>query len=468
MKRRAFLGGLAAGAMSAILPRRLGLAGAKPRPPNLIVVLADDLGWRDAGFAGSVFLRTPHLDRLAARGATFTQAYAAAPNCAPTRACLLTGQYTPRHGVYTVVDDSHTPGLPHHRVMASPSRAELDTDAETIAEVLSRRGYATGMVGMWNLGRGRRGPCTPTGQGFGSFVQPRDLGFERDAYRNAEGEYLTDRMTDAAVEFVRRSRSGPFFLYLAPHAIHEPHDPKPELLAACSKRPGVSDRQAAYAATVEALDANVGRLWAEIESLGLADETYLFFTSDNGGTHRHTVPLRGGKGELYEGGIRVPAFAIGPEVRAGQTCREPVSSIDLFPTLAGLAGAPAPSVDGADLTSMLHRGERLAREALFWHFPSYVGRGTPSSAIRAGDWKLIEFFETGRVELYNLADDPGEANDLSAARPELARRMYARLRAWQTQTRAPRPTEPNPAYDPAARPARGRNRGTGRHEEVSP
>ena len=468
MNRREFLKRVAAGALGVALGPRSASAAEGPQPPNLITVLIDDLGWRDVGFAGNTFVETPNLDRLARSGVIFSQAYAAAPNCAPTRACLMTGQYTPRHGVYTVVDDRHRPGMPHHRILASESKPEMDTDTHTIAEALRHHGYATGMVGMWNLGRGRRGPCTPTGQGFGTYVQPKDLGFERDAYHNAEGDYLTDKMTQSGLDFVRRHKEKPFFLYLAYHAIHAPFDPKPELVAKYSKKAGGRDADAAYAAAVESVDQNIGRLWALLESLGLTDNTYLLFTSDNGGMHQHTAPLRGGKGSLYEGGIRVPAFAVGPRVRPGQTSDAPISSIDIFPTLVDLAGAKAPPVDGESLVPMMTLGKPLPRNALFWHFPCYAGRGRPASAIRVGRHKLIESFEAQSIELYDLADDPGEERELSKTQPERARGLYKELKAWQAETKAPCPTAPNPDYDPSARRPRGREgsgKGSGKKEK---
>lgn len=413
--------------------------------PNLVVILIDDMGWRDTGFAGNETIQTPNLDRLAKSGIVFTQAYAAAPNCAPTRACLMTGQYTPRHGVYTVLDERHTPGQPNHKIMASASKAELNSEAVTVAEALQDAGYATGMVGMWNLGRGRRGPRVPTSQGFDSYVQPKDLGFERDAYFNSDGEYLTDRLTDAAIDFVRK-QNAPFFLYVAYHAVHAPFDPKPELVG----RYDLGEK-APYAATVEALDQNIGRL-ASV----LPQDTLIFFTSDNGGTRRYVEPLRGGKGTLYEGGLRVPAFAAGPGIEANQQTTEPISTIDVLPTLLELADTSSPvSVDGVSLVP-LWNNEALGRDALYWHFPCYVGQGTPSSALRKGDYKLIELFESGTIELYDLSKDPAEEQNLAQAETQLAEQLHNELKQWQAALNAPRPTEPNPDYDPAS--ARKRSR----------
>ncbi len=420
--------------------------------PNLVVILIDDMGWNDVGFSGNEELRTPNLDLLAESGIIFEQAYAAAPNCAPTRACLMTGQYPPRHGIYTVVDDRHKPGQPHHKILAIDSVAELSGETVTLAELMKDAEYSTCMVGMWNLGRGRRGPHVPTSQGFDRYVQPKDLNFEKDAYFNDKGEYLTDRMTDEAIDFVE-NHSASFFLYVAYHAVHSPFDPKPALLKSYGSR-----KDAAYAATIEALDQNIGRLVK-----ALPENTYLFFTSDNGGNHRYTAPLKGGKGTLYEGGIRVPAFMAGPGIQAMQKANQPISTIDIAPTLLDLAKIEKPSsLDGLSLKP-LWNNETLDRESLYWHFPCYIGRGNPSSAMRKGDLKIIEFFETGEIELYDLSKDPGEGKNLAKKKPDLTQSLYAELRQWQAATHAPRPEQLNPNYDPEAVRIKGRDqRGKGK------
>ena len=254
--------------------------------PNFVIILADDLGWRDVGFAGNRDVDTPCLDALAKRGTVFTKACASAPNCAPTRACLLTGQYPPRHGVYTVVDDRHAPGSPEHKIIAATSRDALPTESITLAEALKSSGYATGMFGMWNLGRGRSGPTTPTGQGFDVFIEPKQLGFEKDAYRDESGRYSPDVLTDSALKWMDSVKDRPFFLYLAFHDVHAPYDPKPELLVKYQKRGGVENP--AKAATVEAMDANVGRLmaaldqadWPEVTGTIAGDDTVLVVAPD--------------------------------------------------------------------------------------------------------------------------------------------------------------------------------------------
>lgn len=434
---------------------------AEPRhQPNFILFLMDDMGWRDVGFMGNKFVETPNLDRMAAKGLVFTQAYASAPNCAPTRACLMSGLYTPRHGVYTVVDPNHPADSPRNKLLAAESKAELGTDFLTLAEALRDGGYATGFFGMWNLGRGRTGPVTPGGQGFTKVVFPENVGFAKDAYFNAQGNYLSDRLTDEVLGFIENNRERPFFVYLADHAVHAPFDPKPVLL---KKYEDKRERQQAkdnpaYAATIEAVDENVGRICQTLERLNLMQDTYVVFTSDNGGSDRDTPPLRGGKGQLYEGGIRVPLAIAGPTIHPGKTNDAPVASVDFFPTFLELAGIkPAKSIqlDGVSLVPAL-RGESLSREHLFWHFPCYIGKGTPSSAIRAGDWKLVEFFlDGGKIELYNLKTDPGETNDLARVEPEKAMQLKRTLQAWQQKSNAAIPQIENPNYDPSIRGGRG-------------
>lgn len=426
--------------------------------PNFILILADDMGWNDAGFTGNHFTDTPNLDRLAKEGMVFTQACASAPNCAPTRACLLTGQYPPRHGVYTVVDERHSPGSPEHKIIASTSREALPAESVTLAEALKPAGYATGMFGMWNLGRGRSGPNTPTGQGFDFFIEPKQLGFDKDAYRDADGRYSPDLLTDAALEWMTSVKDHPFLLYLAFHDVHAPYDPKPELFKKYQNRSGVIDP--AHSATVEAMDANVGRVMAALEKSGLSANTHIIFTSDNGGDRQFVSPLRGGKGTLYQGGVRIPAIIRGPGIKPGNSSQITMLSMDWFPTVMELAGLSIPQTtktDGRSLKPLLHAQSTELDRDVFWHFPCYIGGGGPCSAIRSGDWKLIEFFESKTSELYHLATDPGEKNDLTKTDPERAAELLAKLHSWQSATNAPCPTQSNLAYDPSATPKRGRD-----------
>jgi arylsulfatase A len=436
-------------------------------PPNVILVLIDDLGWRDAGFMGNTFVETPNIDRLAREGIVFEQAYASAPNCAPTRACLMSGQLPPRHGVYTVVDPRQPVGAPWHKLVAADSNPEMAEEVVTIPEALAEAGYRSGFFGMWNLGRGRSGPRTPAGQGFDHVVFPQDLGFGKDAYFDDDGRQLSDRLTDAVIAFATEPSDRPFFAYYADHAVHAPFEPEADLLAkyeqkAAGLRDGRNDP--AYAATIEAVDRNIGRIMQAVTKQGIAENTLVIFTSDNGGTASYTPPLAGGKGQLYEGGIRVPLAMWWPgTIRPGLTSAEPVASIDFYPTLVELAGlVPQSQLDGASLVPLLS-GQRLGESRpLFWHFPCYIGKSTPSSAVREGDYKLIEFFEDGgHVELYNLRKDPGESNNLASTEPAKASALATMLRTWQSVTQAAIPTQPNPAYDPASGRPRGRQSGDG-------
>jgi arylsulfatase A len=436
------------------------------RLPNFVMFYIDDMGWRDVGFAGNDFIETPHVDRLAREGVIFTNAYSSAPNCAPARACLMSGQYTPRHGVYTVVDDRHTPGSAHHKVLSAQSNESMATEVVTIAEQLKVGGYGTAMFGMWNLGRGSNNPVSPTGQGFDVFMQPRDVGFEKDRFFDAKGEYLTDRFTDEGLRYIEKNREDPFFVYFAYHAVHSPFEPKPELLAKYEGKSNPQRQDPAYAATVEAVDQNVGRVMETLERLGLDENTVVIFTSDNGGNRRATAPLRDGKGTLYEGGIRVPTCVWGPGIAKGIVNDEPILGLDFYPTMLQLAGVESNTdhvLDGRSLVPLLTGAETsLGRERVFWHFPCYIGGGGPSSAMRAGDYKVIEFFEDERVEVYNLAKDPGEQNDLAQRERAKADELIAELRAWQRESGAALVTEANPAYDPNAPPKRGRDeRGKG-------
>lgn len=441
-------------------PHGVSDPGKLPDTPNFVVFLIDDMGWNAMGFTGNDWIDTPRTDEMARSGMIFTQAYASAPNCAPTRACLMSGQYQPRHGIYTVVDDRHKPGLPHHKVLAAHSNAELVAESVTIAESLKSGGYATDMFGMWNLGRGRNGPVTPLGQGFDVFKQPRDLGFEKDRYFTDDGKYLTDVFTDGGIDFIKQNRTQPFFLYLAYHGIHSPFEPKPDLLRKYRDR-GVDKPE--YAATIEAVDQNVGRIVDALAANGLDDNTVVVFHSDNGGERRLMRPLRDGKGSVYEGGIRVPTAVWGAGIRQGTTS-EPIVSMDIYPTLLDMADLESPAghvLDGESLAPLLlGKSTKLNRDRLFWHFPCYIGGGGPVSAMRKGKWKIVENFETQSFELYDLSSDPGEENNLSSSNPEKLAQLKADLLDWQKETNAPRPIAANPNYDPSAKPIRGReNRG---------
>ncbi|MDP6537932.1 MAG: sulfatase-like hydrolase/transferase [Planctomycetota bacterium] len=454
--------------LSCLVAAAAGARAAQERP-NFVFILLDDLGWGDVGCYGSAPYQTPRIDRMAAEGMRFTAAYANAPNCAPTRACLVSGQYSPRHGVYTV-NSSARGKAAYRRLVPTPNTKVLPDGVVTLAEALGEAGYASACVGKWHLGD------DPRSQGF-------DVSFGGDRKGHPatyfspyghprlpdgpDGEYLTDRLTDEALEFVRAHREEPFFLYLSHFAVHTPVQApaeaieRHELAAAAREAAGGEGGHPRYAAMIEALDANVGRLLDGLDALGLAEQTLVLLFSDNGGHAKYTArsPLRGSKGMLYEGGIREPLIARWPgRIESGSTCDVPVIGVDVYPTFLELAGVEAPegaALDGESLAGLLEGAAGLEREAIFWHFPVYLEayaanqgrwRTTPSGAVRAGRYKLLEFFEDGRTELFDLQDDPGESEDLAAAMPERAAALRARLVSWRESVGAPVPVERNPRF----------------------
>ena len=458
-------------ALTAIGPAMGDDAGGRP---NVVLFVIDDLGWRDLACMGSDFHETPRIDALASAGMTFTDAYANAPNCAPSRACLISGLYGPRHGVYTV-GTSERGRARLRRLVPSPNTTELAARFVTIAEALEPAGYATAIMGKWHLGP------DPTRQGFDVNVGGSRAGSPPGGYfapyknpameDGPDGEYLTDRLAEEAVRFINDREGEPFFLYLPHYAVHTPLQAPEEVAASYrEKPPGALHDHPTYAAMIDRMDAAVGRVLDALDRRGLSGRTAVIFTSDNGGYAPATSmePLRGSKGMLYEGGVRVPLIVRWPGVvEPGSTSEEPVIGLDLFPTILEIAGVPTPDgaePDGRSLVPLLNRdADSLDREALYWHFPAYLQgnrdadgpwRTTPAGAIRMGDWKLLEFFEDGRIELYNLADDLGESDDLASERTEIAEDLHRRLRTWRASTGAPVPAEPNPEFDPEARPTR--------------
>lgn len=446
-----------------------GHSQSQERPPNVLFILADDLGWRDVGFMGNERIATPHLDALASRGTIFTQAYANAGNCAPTRACLLSGQYPPRHGVYTVGSPARGESR-RRRLIPVPNRTVLATEIVTLAEAFQAAGYATAHFGKWHLGPAE-GPHSPQAQGFDRNVGGGERGHPKSYFSPYDnpalpdgppGEHLTDRLTDEALHFLEANRDRPFFIYLPYYAVHTPLQAKSEVAARYEGRwPPGEKPLPVYAAMVETMDANIGRLLARLEALGLTERTIVVFTSDNGPYFPASTadPLRGSKGMLYEGGIRVPALVCWPgRVPAGAGSGIPMLSLDWYPTLLDMAGLAAPqghALDGISLWPALRPGREAPERPLFWHFPAYLEayrgmaghwRTTPAGAIRRGRWKLLEFFEDGRRELYDLVADPEESNNLIDKKPEVAEALFRQLVAWRKKTGAPVPTERNPDY----------------------
>ena len=430
---------------------------ADPAPPdvpqpNVIFILADDLGWAELGCYGNRFNETPHLDRLARQGIRFTQAYAAAPVCSPYRASFIAGQVPARVGI----TDYLRPNDPKH----------LGTEHVTVAEMFKRAGYATGIIGKWHLtGYVHHGAkeVPPAEHGFDEVIcsERRGIGggsyfhpyhFNPEIKPRLPGEYLVDRVNLEAVGFIERNRERPFFLYVSHYAVHTALVGKPELVAKYEAKPhsGQGPRAARnnphLAAQLESIDEGVGRITEKLAELGLADRTIVIFTSDNGGETRVTsnAPLFGGKSMLYEGGIREPLVVRWPGVvPPGTVSDTPVSSIDFYPTFleaAGLAPDPRQTLDGVSILPLLKDPQAgLPPRALFWHYPlerpHFLG-GRSSGAIRDGDWKLLELFDTGELELYNLADDPREATDLAPAMPDRAAELREKLAAWRARVGA--------------------------------
>ncbi|MHC4120667.1 MAG: sulfatase [Planctomycetota bacterium] len=479
MTRRNFLryaAAIAAGA--AFSSGANGVIKASPKRPNFVFILVDDLGWADVGCYGSDLHETPNIDRLARQGMRFTDAYAAAPVCSPTRASIMTGKYPARLHMTIWYEASANP--PRGRKLIPPvTQGNLPHEQVTIAEVLKQAGYFTAHVGKWHLGDAAHYPQT---QGFDvniggtfwgapyTFFYPysgSSAGRWGGEFRyvphlefGAEGEYLTDRLTDEAIRVMNHAKDKPFFLNLCYHTVHTPIEGKRELVEHYEKklRPGMHHRNCEYAAMVHSLDENVGRIMKEIDELGIADDTVVVFFSDNGGyinkfdneqvTDNH--PLHSGKGSLYEGGTRVPLIVRWPgTTKAGSVCRQPVSSIDFYPTMlamAGLAGDAGHNadMDGISLMPLLKDpSAAMKRQALYWHYPHYYPTTSPVSSIRMGDWKLLEYLEDGRVELYDLSKDLGERDNLAQKMPEKAGQLRKRLDAWRRKVDAQMPA-PNP------------------------
>jgi len=460
-----------------------GSAWTAPKP-NIVFFLADDLGQRDLGSYGSTFYETPNLDRLAREGARFTDAYAACPVCSPTRASLLTGQWPQRTGITDYIGAPLTPDKwkQNTRFLPAPYTDRLSLTAPTLAKAMKAAGYATFFAGKWHLGPEG---WWPENQGFDVNMGGLDRGGPNGGrkyfspYGNPrltdgpEGEHLPDRLAAETARFIEVNRERPLFAYFSFYSVHTPLMARadlPEKYEAKRQRLGLQEKwgregerdvrlvqeHAVYAGMVEAMDRAVGRVLAKLDELGLTQNTLVIFTSDNGGLSTSegwptsNLPLRGGKGWLYEGGIREPFLVRWPTVvRAGSVVSDPLSSPDIFATLLEVAGTSAgvgQVLDGVSLLPVFHGGH-VPERPLFWHYPHYGNQGgAPGAAIRRGDWKLIEWHEDNRVELFNLAADLGEQNDLAAREPALVERLRKELHAWQEEVGAKFPI-PNPAYD---------------------
>ncbi|QOV92218.1 sulfatase [Humisphaera borealis] len=458
-----------------IAPLSAIAADAPSRPPNIVLIFADDLGWKDVGYNCTDFYETPNLDRFAKQGMVFNRAYAAAGNCAPSRACMLSGQYTPRHHVYAV--DSTDRGPKNlMRMVPVPNKSGLAPSQVTMAEALKAAGYATGIFGKWHLGGPDGAP--PASQGFDAATDPGT----KARGKNTDDPKGVFTLTKLAGEFMEKNRDKPFFCYVPHHGIHSPLEARAATLERFQKKAaGKQHSNPLYAACLYDFDDAVGQLLKKIADLGLEQNTLVVFTSDNGGTQQSSQePLRGNKGCYYEGGIREPMIVRWPGVtKAGSTSDVPVINIDFYPTFLEAAGAKPPEgklLDGTSLLPLLKGGDKLSRQAIFWHFPGYldspvirgrdpVFRTRPVSAMTTGPWKLLLYHEEWQldggadkiathnaVELYNLIEDPGERTNLAASNPAKRDELVAAMLAWMKQTDALLPTQKNPAYDPSAKP----------------
>jgi len=436
-------------------------AAAAPAPstrPNIVFILIDDMGWADGACFGSKFYQTPQIDSLAAQSVRFTSAYAACAVCSPTRAALLTGKYPAR---LHITDWIAGEGAPKNARFKIPDwQQHLPRAETTLATALKKLGYTTAHLGKWHLGGGE---FLPQYQGFDTNIAGGETGHPASyfwpygatnhpnhvpglAARGGQpGEYLTDQLTDEALQFIEAHRDQPFYLNFCHYAVHAPLMGKQELIDAAADRPGADGQSnRVYAAMLKSVDESVGRIVKKLEELQLADRTLIVFTSDNGGAVHFgqpvataNFPLRNGKGSAYEGGLRVPLLIKMPGVtHAGTVCETPVITMDFFPTLLELAGAEKSAartaVDGVSLVPLLRGEKQTPHQKLFWHYPHYWNGGkiSPYSVARVGDWKLIRFYETGREELYDVKSDLSERKDLAAARPEKRQELAGRLDAW--------------------------------------
>lgn len=444
---------------------------------NVIFLLIDDLGWTDVGCFGSDLYETPNIDRLAREGMRFTNGYSACTVCSPTRSAVMTGKYPARLHITDWISGHKRP---YAKLQVPDWTMHLPHAEVTVAEALKPLSYSTTHIGKWHLGPEG---YWPTDQGFDVNIAGCHAGsppsyywpYSRDKGNNkgiptlkltkeTEGQYLTDRLADEAAAAIRANKDRPFYLYLPTYQVHTPIQPKKEYVAKYEAKikPGMRHTNANYAAMVQSMDELVGKVLRTLDELKIADKTVVFFTGDNGGLSHtkggptNNAPLRAGKGSTFEGGVRVPLVVRWPGVvRPGSVCEEPVLSIDYYPTILEITGVKGDakhnaSVDGLSLVSLLKAPQgKLDRDAIYWHYPHYhPGGATPYGAIRARDWKLVEFYEDNRVELYNLKEDIGEQNDLAAKMPEKAKELRERLHAWRSKVCAQMPT-PNPDYNPA-------------------
>ncbi|MEZ5385459.1 MAG: sulfatase [Prosthecobacter sp.] len=458
------------------------LSCSNASPPNIVFILADDMGWADLGCYGADLHETPRIDRFASESVRFTNAYAMSV-CSPTRATLMTGKHAARVRFTIWAEGAEGGGPKNRKLRDAASIWDLPHEERTVAEHLHDAGYLTALVGKWHLGGWEHYPETQGfdinigGTGWGApqtFWWPYSgsgrFGNEFRYVPHLEfgkpGEYLTDRLTDEALKVIDHAGERPFFLYLSHHSVHTPIEAKEADVKHFDAKlePGMNHQHGVYAAMMKNFDENVGRVLDHLTKRNLDQNTLVVFASDNGGyvgpdkaagrdmPVTNNTPLRSGKGSLYEGGVRIPLIVRWPGVTQAGVCDEPVITMDLFNTLLGAAGLPAESADGLDLKPLLSQpAARLDRDALFFHYPHYYATTSPVSAVRMGDWKLLEFFEDDHVELYNLRDDLGERRDLATEMPGRSDELRKRLHAWRDSVGAALPVA-NPDFKPGNRP----------------
>ena len=449
------------------------LSTSSAAKPNIVFIMADDLGWADVGFNGATFYETPNIDQLAADGMIFDRGYTGGPNCAPTRGCLMSGMYTPRHKIYQPGGKSK--GKVEYMRLLAPNKKNKESGGEfevkndlpastvCLAEVLNPQGYKTAMFGKWHLGDSET-------QGF-------DV-FDKNGKSSPNGKFygkptVTRQLAEAAAEFISENRDGPFFVYLSFWDVHTPHRAEKPLVQKYEEKLAASSgkkRKPVYAAMIEAVDSGVGRVRKALKQAGVAGDTLVIFTSDNGLLGSvHSGPLKGAKGSLCEGGVRVPMAMAWPGViEAGSRCDTPITSVDFMPTFAELAGGALPTtqpVDGRSIVPLIKGQKALSDRAIFWHYPLYLQsngqpvvpiygtdrlywRAVPSTMIMKGDWKLTLHHETGRPLLYNIGEDPSETTDLANRNPEKTQELLEELKIWISETKAPVPATVNPDFTP--------------------
>jgi len=419
---------------------------------------------------GRAEYNTPNLDRMAAEGMVFTDAYAPAANCAPSRACCISGQYAPRHGIFTVAGSARGKAS-LRKLIPIKNKTVLPDENLTMAEALKDAGYKTIHLGKWHLGKN---PCT---QGFdvniggnhaggpygGGYFSPFTDAMKPFSDKYPKGTHRADIFADQAVKFMTANKNRPFFVYMAYYSVHSGLEPVPEFVDKYKNIKGINP---AYASMIEKMDQSIGKIIDAVDALGLKQKTMILFTSDNGGVYETSkqTPYRAGKGSYFDGGVRVPLCVRWPgKIKAGSRCSVPVIGVDFYPTFLAAASAKAPKgkiLDGVNLMPLLTQSGTIKERAIYWHFPIYLQgnndshdkffRTRPGTAMRMGKWKLHEYFENGTIELYDLSKDVGERSNIAAQMPEKTQELHAMMKEWRAKVKAPIPTELNPKYDPTA------------------